>query len=466
MKSIGIIGMGTMGKNLSLNLAEKGVNVSIYNRSWDKTKQCIYTAEKDGISDNIKGYKQISELVNSLQMPRKVLMLVKAGNPVDETMNQLVSLMDPKDIIIDGGNEWYENTQRRINECMKYDIDYLGMGISGGKDGARNGASFMPGGSKEAYDQIKDIFELSAAMENDQPCISYIGAGGSGNFVKMIHNGIEYADMQLLSEVYYLLKYRGFTNEQISYIFQLWNRGYLKSYLLEISSKILNYKKDSEYLIDLILDRIGSKGTGKWSVQEAAELQVPASLISTSLDTRYISQKKSERMKLSKLYNFVSKNIPSQKKTFVRELYDAYYCSKICIYSQGLNIIREKSIQQNWNIDLSECVRIWKNGCIIRGDILDYIQKEYKTDPELYSLLYSPFFMNQIKFRQTNWRTIGSICIEHHIPSSIINGSISYFDTYTCDKLPSNLVEAQRDYFGNHGYERIDKKGIHYSDWK
>jgi len=403
---------------------------------------------------------------------------VKAGAPVDGTISALLDAgLEPGDVIIDGGNEWYENTERRAAEVAKSGVRYIGMGVSGGEEGARNGPSMMPGGDKAAFESLEPVLTKVAAQVDDGPCTMFVGPGGSGNFVKMVHNGIEYGDMQLISEAYDVLKtVGGLTNEELAAAFTEWNSGELSSFLVEISAIIFAKKDDQgdgkDSLIDVILDKTGMKGTGKWTVQQAADLSVAAPTIEASLDARFLSGLKEERVAAAAFYEKLGVAQPSastsniDKAELVTKVRSALYASKICSYAQGMNIIRAKSEAQGWNIDLSALARIWKGGCIIRAAFLDDIRAAYARDPALPSLLVDPFFGQAVADRQAAWRDVVTLAIQNGVAAPGMTASLAYFDSYRRERLPANLVQAQRDYFGSHTYERTDgKEGWFHTVW-
>lgn len=473
VSTIGLVGLAVMGQNLALNIASKGFPISVYNRTYDKTEAAVKRAQKEGLGDKLSGYEKVEDFVNSLQKPRRVIILVKAGAPVDQTIEQLTKYMEPGDIIIDGGNEWYENTERRQAKAKDKGLFHIGMGVSGGEEGARNGPSMMPGGSKEAYQYIKDIVEKVAAQVDGSACVTYIGEGGAGNFVKMVHNGIEYGDMQLISEAYDVLKtIGGLTNPELAATFTDWNKGELKSFLVEISSIILG-KKDEEaggFLVDKIVDKTGAKGTGKWTVQQAAELSVAAPTITASLDGRYMSALKDERVAASSFFAGLGVKEPAavagiDKQQLINDVRRALYASKICSYAQGMNIIRAKSDELKWNVDMASLGRIWKGGCIIRAQFLGDISAAYEKNPHLPSLLVDPEFGKSLAECEASWRRVVALGIANGVPLPGMTASLSYFDTYRRNRLPANLVQAQRDFFGSHTYERFDKPGWYHTVW-
>ena len=466
-------------QNLALNVAEKGFKISVFNRSGDKTDNAVARAQKEGLGDKLVGYKDMKEFVNSLQKPRSVIILVKAGAPVDATIKGLSEHMEPGDIIIDGGNEWYENTERRIEEAHAKNLLYMGMGVSGGEEGARNGPSMMPGGDVEAYEAVKEVLTASTAQTDSGACVTFVGKGGAGNFVKMVHNGIEYGDMQLISEAYDVLKtVGGLTNAELATAFNEWNAAELDSFLIEISALILAKEDDQVAdggpLVDKILDKTGMKGTGKWTVQQDAELSVAIPTIASSLDARFISGVKDERVAAEACYKTAGlaaadaatpKLSAEEKKQLVDDVRAALYASKICSYAQGMNLIRAKSTEQEWGLDLGEMARIWKGGCIIRARFLDRIKKAYDKDANLPSLLVDGEFAAELVERNESWRRVVTAAINAGVATPSMSGSLAYFDSYRRGRLPANLVQAQRDFFGSHTYERTDMEGWHHTVW-
>ncbi|KAF9598055.1 hypothetical protein IFM89_024042 [Coptis chinensis] len=448
LSRIGLAGLAVMGQNLALNIADKGFPISVYNRTTCKVDETVERAKQEGVLP-LTGHYSPRDFVLSIQRPRSVVILVKAGSPVDQTISALSDFMDSGQGIL-----------------------YLGMGVSGGEEGARNGPSLMPGGSYQAYLNIEDIVNKVAAQVEDGPCVTYIGEGGSGNFVKMVHNGIEYGDMQLISEAYDVLKnVGGLSNSELADIFDEWNRGELESFLVEITADIFKVKDehgDGE-LVDKILDKTGMKGTGKWTVQQAAELSVAAPTIAASLDCRYLSGLKEEReaaaavLKEAGMTEAVRPSV--DKKRLIDDVRQALYASKICSYAQGMNLLRAKSVEQNWNLNFGELARIWKGGCIIRAVFLDRIKKAYQRNPQLASLIVDPDFAKEMVQRQAAWRRVVGLAIQAGISTPGMCASLSYFDTYRRARLPANLVQAQRDLFGAHTYERIDRPGAFHTEW-
>ncbi|KAK9707084.1 hypothetical protein RND81_07G171300 [Saponaria officinalis] len=462
-----------MGQNLALNIAEKGFPISVYNRTTSKVDETVERAKKEG-NLPLYGFHDPESFVNSIQKPRVIIMLVKAGAPVDATIKTLSDYLEKGDCIIDGGNEWYENTERREKAMEEKGLLYLGMGVSGGEEGARNGPSMMPGGSYEAYKNIEDILlKVAAQVPDSGPCVTYIGKGGSGNFVKMVHNGIEYGDMQLIAEAYDVLKSVGkLSNEELKDVFTEWNKGELLSFLVEITADIFGIKDDKGegHLVDKVLDKTGMKGTGKWTVQQAADLSIAAPTIAASLDSRFLSGLKEERVIAAKVFNAggVEDSLSNQvvdKKKLIDDVRQALYASKICSYAQGMNLIRAKSEEKGWDLKLGELARIWKGGCIIRAIFLDRIKKAYDRDANLANLLIDPEFSKEMIERQSAWRRVVCLAVSSGISTPGMSSSLAYFDSYRRDRLPANLVQAQRDYFGAHTYERVDIPGSYHTEW-
>ncbi|CAK0780217.1 hypothetical protein CVIRNUC_004973 [Coccomyxa viridis] len=466
MSDIGLIGLAVMGQNFALNVAEHGYKISVYNRSYEKTEAAVKRAKKEGLDENLHGYKELKEFIGSLKKPRRVMFLVKAGAPVDATIESVKGMLESGDILIDGGNEWYENTEARAAKLQSQGLMYMGMGVSGGEEGARNGPSLMPGGTPEAYKHIEPIVQAVAAQVNDGPCVTYVGPGGAGNFVKMVHNGIEYGDMQLISEAYDVLRtVGGLTNEEMVEAFNEWNATELDSFLIEISALILAFKdEDGSFLVNKILDKTGMKGTGKWTVQQAAELSVAAPTIEAALDGRFMSGLKDQRVAAAKFFGSLGATAPTQqpgidKAELVKEVKQALYASKITSYAQGLNIIKAKSAEKDWGVDIGSMARIWKGGCIIRAVFLDDIYQAYKRNPGLENLMMDKEFAEKLISSSKAWRSVVTKAINAGLAVPGFSTSLAYYDTYRREHVPANLVQAQRDFFGSHTYERIDKPG-------
>eukprot|EP00002_Diphylleia_rotans_P011730 TRINITY_DN2309_c0_g3_i1.p2 TRINITY_DN2309_c0_g3~~TRINITY_DN2309_c0_g3_i1.p2 ORF type:complete len:472 (+),score=115.24 TRINITY_DN2309_c0_g3_i1:79-1494(+) len=465
LSEIGLVGLAVMGQNLALNIASKGFQISVFNRSVNKVDETVERAKREGDLPLV-GYKDVQQFCASLQRPRRIIILVKAGSPVDDTIATLVPHLEAGDIIIDGGNEWYPNTERRSKEANARGLLYVGMGVSGGEEGARHGPSLMPGGPKEAYDVLEPVLKKIAAQVDDGPCVTYIGKGGAGNYVKMVHNGIEYGDMQLISEAYDILRnIGGLTNEELHEVFTEWNNGELKSFLIEITSIIFGKKDAKGHIVDYILDKTGMKGTGMWTVKEFAERCVPAATIAAALDSRYLSGLKDERVAASQVLSGPTAQPTADKKQLIDDVRQALYASKICSYAQGMNLIRKAGEEVGWDLDLGSIARIWKGGCIIRAIFLDRIKAAYDRDSKLPSLLVDPEFARELNERQAAWRRIVALCATNGIAAPAFSGSLAYFDSYRRARLPANLIQAQRDFFGAHTYERTDEAGSFHTEW-
>jgi 6-phosphogluconate dehydrogenase len=467
LSAIGVIGLAVMGSNLALNIADHGFPVSVYNRSAEKTENLLKESEELPLN----GFFSIEEFVQSLVRPRKIILMVKAGAAVDSSIDQLIPLLDQGDLIIDGGNSYYQDTVRRSRRLQDEGFLYLGTGISGGEEGARFGPAIMPGGDESAYRLVENIFtSISAQVEGD-PCCTYIGPDGAGHFVKMVHNGIEYADMQLISEAYSILKnLLGYKPEQLKDIFTDWSRGELSSYLIDITADIFG-KKDEEgegYLVDKILDVAGQKGTGKWTSQIALDLGVPVSTITSAVFERYISAMKEERVAASdKLGGSISSIISDQAEAteLAEAVRQALYASKICSYAQGFGMMRAASEEYGWNLDLGKIAMIFRGGCIIRAQFLNRIKDAYEKNPQLANLLLDDYFQSAVEKYQQSWRRVIIKAVEAGIPVPGFSSALAYFDSYRSAELPMNLLQAQRDYFGAHTYQRVDREGVFHTEW-
>jgi 6-phosphogluconate dehydrogenase len=464
-QQIGVIGLAVMGKNLAMNIESRGYSVSVYNRSREKTDEML--AETKG--KNLVGTYTIEEFVQSLEKPRKILLMVKAGAATDATIEQLKPYLEKGDIIIDGGNTYFADTQRRNKELSELGLHFIGTGVSGGEEGALHGPSIMPGGQKEAYDLVAPIFQDISAKVNGEACTTYIGPDGAGHYVKMVHNGIEYGDMQLISESYFMLKHiLGLGAEELHQVFSDWNKGELDSYLIEITADIFT-KKDEETgkpLVDVILDTAGQKGTGKWTSQSALDLGVPLPIITESVFARFISSMKQERVEASKeLTGPEAKPFEGDREAFIESIRKALYLSKICSYAQGFAQMRAASEEYNWDLSYGEIAMIFRGGCIIRAQFLQKIKEAYDRDPGLKNLLLDPYFKEIAQSYQQSLREIISAAVLNGIPVPSFSAALSYFDSYRTETLPANLIQAQRDYFGAHTYQRIDKEGIFHTEW-
>jgi len=465
---VGLYGLAVMGQNFALNMASHGFSVCVGNRSPAKVDLTVNRAKAEGNLPLI-GSTDAGDFVKKLSKPRKIIILVMAGKPVDDTIATLSEHLEEGDVIVDGGNEWFKNTLRRGETLAAKGIHFIGMGISGGEEGARNGPSLMPGGPKVAYDLIAPIITKCAAQVNDGACTGYVGPIGSGNYVKMIHNGIEYGDMQLIGEVYDIMRHvLKLSNDEMADIFTEWNKGELDCYLIEITSKILPKKDDltgKGHVLDYVLDKTGMKGTGRWTIQEAAERSVAAPTMAASLDARYISARKDERVRASTLLKGPDLEVPVNKAQLIEDLKHALYASKVCSYAQGLGIIKGCSDDMNWDVNLSECARLWKGGCIIRAALLQKIQDAMGRDVNLPNLILDPVIAGELNERTAAWRRVIIVAIAHGISTPAMSGSLNYFDSYRRASLPANMTQAQRDFFGGHTYERTDREGVFHTEW-
>jgi 6-phosphogluconate dehydrogenase len=454
---IGLIGLAVMGENLVLNMESKGFTVAVYNRTVEKVDKFI---NGRGKGKNFVGAHSIEEFVSSLKTPRKVMMLVKAGQAVDELIEKLIPHLEPGDIIIDGGNSHFPDTNRRTKYVESKGLLYIGTGVSGGEEGALRGPSIMPGGSKAAWPHIKPIFQAIAAKVADgTPCCDWVGEDGAGHFVKMVHNGIEYGDMQLICEAYHLMRdLLGLTHDEMQIIFNDWNEGELNSYLIEITRDIMAFRdNDGKPLVEKILDAAGQKGTGKWTVVSALDAGVPLTLISEAVFARTLSAQKEERVIASGILRGAKKSFNGDKKDFVKDIRDALYASKIVSYAQGYVLMRTAAREFGWDLNFGGVALMWRGGCIIRSAFLGKIKEAFDNNSRLTNLLLDPFFRDRIERSQEGWRRVISTAVTNGIPVSSFSSALSYFDGYRTEKLPANLLQAQRDYFGAHTYERTDK---------
>jgi 6-phosphogluconate dehydrogenase len=465
---IGLIGLGVMGQNLALNIERNGFPIALYDR--ESPVLDAFLARQSG--KQIIGTHSPEEFVRALERPRKIILLVKAGAPVDWTIDLVTPFCDQGDIIIDGGNSYFKDTERRQEELKQAGLFLIGSGTSGGEKGALLGPSLMPGGDKNAYEEIRPIWEAIAAKVPDGPCVTYIGPGGSGHFVKMVHNGIEYGDMQLIAEAYGLLRNGlGLSTEETADIFDEWNRGDLESYLIEITAKILRVKdpETGKPLVDLVLDKAGQKGTGKWTSQIALDLGEPIPTIDSAIVARILSSRKDERVAAStQISALTTGTFDGSDEKLKGYVHDALYASKICSYAQGMNLIKAGSDEFGWNINLSEAARIWQGGCIIRAKFLGKIKEAYLRNPNLSNLLLDEEFKSKIEQSQPGWRIVVSTAMQQALPALAMSSSLGYFDMYRSANLPLNLTQAQRDFFGSHTYERVDKPelGFVHTEWE
>ena len=454
---LGLIGLAVMGENLALNMESKGFSVAVYNRTLDRVQAFVAGRARD---KNIIPAYSLEELVTSLKSPRKVMLMVKAGQPVDDVLGRLLPLLEPGDIIIDGGNSHFADTRRRLTVVEEKGLLYVGTGVSGGEEGALHGPSLMPGGSPAAWPQIRPIFQaIAAKVDNGTPCADWVGPDGSGHFVKMVHNGIEYGDLQLICEAYHLMKdLLGLDNATMAQVFQEWNAGELNSYLIEITGEILAYKdEDGAPLVDKILDTAGQKGTGKWTVAAALDDGVPLTLIAEAVMARSLSALKEEREAAAKVLTGPQPQFNGDRQAFVEDIRRALYAAKIVSYAQGYALMRAASETYGWNLNYGGIALLWRGGCIIRSAFLEEIKKAFDRDPELTNLLVDPFFKSQLDRCQASWRRVCAAAISNGIPVPAFTSALSYYDGYRSARLPANLLQAQRDYFGAHTYERIDR---------
>ncbi|WP_392560083.1 NADP-dependent phosphogluconate dehydrogenase [Orbus mooreae] len=462
-QEIGVIGMAVMGRNLALNIESRGYSVSIYNRSKDKTDEVI--AEHPG--KKLVPYYSLQDFVNSLEKPRRVLIMVQAGKGTDAVIDELRPLLDKGDIIIDGGNAYFEDTIRRNKALSDAGFNFIGTGVSGGEEGALKGPSIMPGGQKEAYQLVAPILEKIAAKANGEPCVAYIGPNGAGHYVKMAHNGIEYGDMQLIAESYSLLKHAaGLSNDELAETFTQWNQGELNSYLIEITADIFKYKEESgKYLVDVILDAAGNKGTGKWTSQSALDLGEPLSLITESVFARYLSAIKDQRVAASKVLAGPQVKVQADKAELIEKIRKALYLGKIISYAQGFSQLKAASETYQWDLNYAEIAKIFRAGCIIRAQFLQKITDAYEGNADVANLLLTPYFKQTVEAYQQSLRDVVALAVQNGIPVPTLSAAIAYYDSYRSEVLPANLIQAQRDYFGAHTYKRTDKDGVFHTDW-
>jgi 6-phosphogluconate dehydrogenase len=463
----GIIGLGVMGANLALNVEDHGHTVAVWNLETEWVDRLLLKNP----GRQLIGAKTLQEFCRALERPRRILMMITAGDPVDQTLQRLSPYLAPGDIVIDGGNSYFKDTIRREANARQTMVSFFGMGVSGGEEGARHGPSLMPGGAREVYHQIAPILQAVAAKSDSGPCVAYVGPDGSGHFVKMVHNGIEYGDMQLIAEAYEILcKALRLSTQELSDIFAEWNRGPLESYLIEITAKIFGMTdpETGKPLVDMILDKAGQKGLGKWAAKIAIDLEVPVPTITAAIDARAISSLKEERVIASQLIHSSSSSAFSgEKRELIQAAHDALYASKICSYAQGMSLIRAGSEEWGWDINLREMARIWKGGCIIRARFLDSIMRAFERQPDLPNLLLDSEFMTWIRRAEPSWRKLIATAVHMGIPVPALSASLSYFDSYRSAKLPQNLTQAQRDFFGAHTYQRADRPtaGFVHTDW-
>ena len=467
----GLIGLAVMGENLARNVESRGYKVAVFNRTTEKVDDFM---ARFGKGHNFVGCHSLEDLVKAVARPRKIMMMVKAGKPVDELLDQLIPLCEPGDVLIDGGNEYYTNTERRNDYVRSKGLLFIGTGVSGGEEGALKGPSLMPGGSPEAWPLIKPIFQAIAAKvgpNNDIPCCEWVGPGGAGQYVKMVHNGIEYGDMQLICEAYAMLKQAaGLSNDELYDVVDEWNRGELQSYLIEISRDIFSVKDDQGgdgYLVDKILDTAGAKGTGKWMSQLALDLGVPSTMVTEAVYARCMSAMKEQRVRAAKVL-VGPKPSPGKigdRKQFIEAVRHALYASKICSYAQGFVQLQAAAEEHKWPLNYGNCALLWRGGCIIRAQFLDSIKEAFDANPKLENLLLHSYFQEATKKAQEGWRQVVVLATQLGIPVPEFSAALAYYDSYRSERLPANLLQAQRDYFGAHTYNRVDKPGTFHSEW-
>ncbi|MGL9760382.1 MAG: NADP-dependent phosphogluconate dehydrogenase [Symbiopectobacterium sp.] len=463
-QQIGVVGMAVMGRNLALNIESRGYTVSIFNRSREKTEEVV--AKNSG--KKLVPYYTVKEFVASLKSPRRILLMVKAGEGTDKAIESLKPYLDKGDIIIDGGNAFFQDTIRRNSELSAEGFNFIGTGVSGGEEGALKGPSIMPGGQKDAYELVAPILEKIAARAEGEACVTYIGPDGAGHYVKMVHNGIEYGDMQLIAEAYSLLKHGlNLSNHELAKTFSEWNSGELSSYLIDITKDIFT-KKDGEgnYLVDVILDEAANKSTGKWTSQSSLDLGEPLSLITESVFARYTSSLKNQRITASKvLTGPQAKPFSGDKATFTENVRRALYLGKIVSYAQGFSQLRAASEEHQWNLNYGEIAKIFRAGCIIRAQFLQKITDAYAATPNITNLLLAPYFKKATDDYQQALRDVVAFAVQNGIPIPTFSAAIAYYDSYRSAMLPANLIQAQRDYFGAHTYKRTDKEGVFHTEW-
>ena len=470
---IGLIGLAVMGQNLILNMADHGYQVAAFNRTTSRVDEFLAWPAQ---GKSIVGCRSLEEFVRNLKKPRIAMLMVKAGDPVKQTVKQLAPLLEPGDIIIDGGNSCFLDTEEQIKELQPQGILYMGTGISGGEEGARHGPSIMPGGVKEAWPHVRPIFQSIAAKvgpNNDIPCCDWVGAGGAGHYVKMVHNGIEYGDMQLISEAYSLLKDGlGLNNDELYDVFDEWNRGELDSYLIEITRDIFSVidDKTGKALVDMILDKAGQKGTGKWTAQHAMDLGVPTTLITEAVFARTLSALKEQRVRAGKVLTGPAGEpkefrLSADREDFVNQVRKALFASKVCSYTQGFFQLQAASKEFDWELEHGAIAMLWRGGCIIRAAFLEDIKKAYDRNPQLENLLFDEYFSAEVIANQKAWRQVVCTAARLGLPVPAMSAALNYYDSYRSARLPHNLLQAQRDYFGAHTYERVDEEGSFHTDW-
>ncbi len=464
--TIGLVGLAVMGQNLVLNMERNGFSVAVYNRTVERTREFL---EGEARGKRIKGCETLEELVASLSRPRKIMLMVQAGHAVDAVIEQLVPLIDKGDLIIDGGNSFYKDTERRAVDLAARGINYIGTGVSGGEYGALHGPAIMPGGQKDAYAMVAPIFESIAAVAEGEPCVAYLGPRGAGHYVKMVHNGIEYGDMQLIAEAYDILhRALGLSATELGEIFGAWNQAELESYLIEITRDIF-YVTDEETgqpLVDLVLDEAQQKGTGKWTSQDAMDIGMPLQTINAAVESRITSALKAERVAASQVLYGPPMCYSGDAAALIDDVGQALFAAKICSYAQGMGLLRAASSEYDYSLHLGTVAKLWRGGCIIRARFLNDISAAYERNPALQNLLLDPYFCEAVLSRQGALRRVVTTAVQLGIPCLAMSASLAYFDAYRTDRLPANLTQAQRDYFGAHTYRRTDREGIFHTEWQ
>jgi 6-phosphogluconate dehydrogenase len=463
--NLAMIGIGVMGKNLLLNMADHGFKVIGYNKDPKKTA-ALEASANPGTA--VKGVNTYQDMINLLEKPRRIMLLVPAGKPVDEVIESLIPILDKGDIIIDGGNSHYTDTLRRVTWLKDKGLHFMGIGVSGGEEGARKGPSIMPGGDPEAYPHVKPILEAVAAKVNGVPCVAHLGKGAAGHYVKMVHNGIEYSIMQIISECYDLLHTgMGLNNDELHYVFDTWNKGDLQSFLVEITKDIFMQPDDKtgKRLVDVILDKAGAKGTGKWTSQDAMERGMPIPSIDMAVTMRNLSSLKDERVQAAKLYSPKAEAINTSKEEFIQQVHDALYFATVISYVQGMALLHRASAELDMQIPMPEVVRVWRGGCIIRSVMLDLFAKAYQQNPELPNLLLDSGIAQVLKQKEQGLRAVVTAAVQNKIAAGGLMTALSYFEAYRNERMPINLLQAQRDYFGAHTYQRTDEPGVFHTEW-
>ena len=465
LSDIGLVGLAVMGENLVLNMVSKGFQVAVFNRTTARVDEFL---AGQAAGKAVKGTYSLAELAASLERPRRIMLMVKAGKPVDEMIEQILPYLEQDDILIDGGNSFFEDTRRRFKALAVKGIRFVGMGVSGGEEGALKGPSLMPGGDEAAFREIAPLFTKIAAQVADGPCCSFVGPDGAGHYVKMVHNGIEYSDMQLIAEAYYILsKAGGLTAAELHEVFARWNEGPLDSYLIEITRDIMavNDPETGKPLVELILDKAGQKGTGKWTSQSALDLGIPTPAITEAVFARCMSAVKDERVVAATVLKGPQGTWTGDRQQLIQAVHDALYASKICSYAQGFALLAAASKEYGWNLQFGEISLLWRGGCIIRARFLDKIRDAFAKDANLANLMLDSFFASVLAESQAPWRLVLKTCRDLGIPTPAFNASLDYYDSYRQAVLPANLIQAQRDYFGAHTYERIDRPGTFHTEW-